>query len=68
MEVRLDDGALDEVVADGFHLERLDKGVWWMRVDGIGGRSVTVTLTARGAINAEFETEGKVRRVPVSGQ
>ena len=50
-EIRLDDqGGLDEVVATDVrlvHLERMDKGAWWMRLDLADGSAIVVDLFAR---------------------
>lgn len=52
-EIRIQEGALDEVVAckpEFFHLEQMDAGHWWMRVDLGGGKAIAINLwTKRGA-------------------
>ena len=64
------DGTLDEVVA-GFvpskpgrrfksvfvHLEQMDKGHWWMRLDFPDGRGIVVNFTSRGKIKATAHEE-----------
>ena len=50
-EIRLDDdGKLDEVVvehAKHVHLERMDQGAWWMRIELADGSAIVVNLAAR---------------------
>ena len=54
-EVRLDDAkALDEVVAPGFHLERMDRNHWFLEIES-GGKAIAVWLVARGNIAASYE-------------
>lgn len=51
---------LDEVVAykpEFFHLEQMDKGHWWMRIDLPDGKAVVVNLTSRGIIKAKAHRE-----------
>ena len=57
-EVRLnDDGTLDEVVGTGtFHLEQMDTGHWWMRIENEAG-SVDVWLWSEGKISADFDRD-----------
>lgn len=51
---RNDDGSVDEIVSSDvahFHLEQMDDGHWWMRLDLADGRAVVVQLhTRRGAL------------------
>lgn len=70
-EIRLrEDGTLDEVVAGFvprkpgrrfksvfFHLEQMDTGHWWMRIDFPDGRGIVVNLTSRGKIKASAHEE-----------
>lgn len=42
-----DDGSLDEICTDNFHLEQMSDSHWWMEIGG-----VHVNLTARGKITA----------------
>lgn len=49
---RSDDyGELDEVCVDApvkfFHLERMDFGSWWMRLDLKDGRAIVVNIRAK---------------------
>lgn len=48
---RYDAAGLDEVFVDApikcFHLERMDVGAWWMRLDLHDGRGVVVNLCAK---------------------
>ena len=55
---RLDDGSLDEVVADNcmVHLEKMGDGVWWLGVYKAGYRQV-VWFTATGAGVNEASSE-----------
>jgi hypothetical protein len=50
-EIRPDPrGELDEVVAHNvasFHLERMNEGHWWMRLDFPDGRSLDINLSTR---------------------
>ena len=65
-----EDGTLDEVVG-GFvprkpggkfrsvfvHLEQMDHGHWWMRIEFPKGRSIVVNFTSRGKIKATAHEE-----------
>lgn len=49
-EVRFNpDGSLDEVISDGFHLEKMSPSHWWMQVG-----PHMVNLHAKGKITAHF--------------
>jgi hypothetical protein len=58
-----DDGTLDEIVACRpafFHLEQMDAGHWWLRIDlpGAMGGAIDVELYTNGAsIFAKVEEE-----------
>jgi hypothetical protein len=67
LDIRLnDDGTLDEIVGTGtIHLEQMDTNHWWMQFECAGGKTVTVSLQARGAIKATHEMEAvSVEGVP----
>jgi hypothetical protein len=51
LEIRYDDGKLDEIVATGcdLHLEQLSGNMWWMSVTA-GGRTVHVNLSAKSQV------------------
>lgn len=54
------DGTVDEVVARNpsfFHLEQMDSGLWWMRVDMPDGRGIVVNFYSRGKIDVRAEVE-----------
>jgi hypothetical protein len=50
-EIRCHDGVLDEVVATRgvktVHIERMDRGAWWLRVQLTDGRAIVVRLCAQ---------------------
>lgn len=52
-EIRLDHlKELDEVVSNNvsvFHLERMDRNAWWMRIDLKDGRAIVVNLSTHRA-------------------
>ena len=50
IEVRCYDGSLDEVVMDGFHLEQMSDGCWWMSVTDKDGHCVHIILWATGKV------------------
>lgn len=62
-EIRLnEDGTLDEVVCEQpafVHLEQMDHGAWWLRIDLPGGGAVIVDLYTKGKawIFAKVEEE-----------
>lgn len=35
VEIRYQEGELDEVCAEGFHLEQLDHGEWWLEIEHV---------------------------------
>lgn len=51
------DGELDEIVASdaSIHLERMDRGYWWMRVSISNGQSVEVRFRSNRTIGADVE-------------
>lgn len=63
-EIRKDEkGEVDEVVADDvqfFHLERMDRDLWWIGITLQDGSRITMNLSASmGArINCSTEIEG----------
>lgn len=59
-EIREQEGALDEVVAfkpHFVHLEQMDEGLWWLRVDMPDGNAVVVWFSSRGKIKARAEKD-----------
>lgn len=59
-EIRSPGGELDEVVAykpNFVHLEQMDQGLWWMRIDMPDGKAVVVWFSSRGKIKARAEKD-----------
>lgn len=59
-EIRNQEGALDEVVAykpHFFHLEQMDSGLWWLRLDMPDGRAVVVWLSSKGKVKGRAEED-----------
>jgi hypothetical protein len=54
---RNEDGTVDEVVTPTFHLEQLQNGVWWLRIEELN-EAVTVKLyTKRATIHCIAEMD-----------
>lgn len=55
--------AIDEIVAhplQGFHLEQMDDGCWWLGIDGPEGRRISINFVAIGkhiVVTAEDDGE-----------
>lgn len=63
LEVRLQGGKLDEVVASGpgfnFHLEQMGNTGWWLEVN-VDGKRVAVWLNSARAMKVHYEQDGAV--------
>ena len=48
LEIRYDDGQLDEIVATGcdLHIEQLGGNMWWMSIE-VGGRMIHVHFSTK---------------------
>jgi len=58
-EVRLVDGAVDEVVGWGFlHVEQMSGGHWWIGFDTADGRLLHLNFHAKGSIRCRVEDQG----------
>ena len=60
IEIRTNDGRLDEVVAQNcqFHLEQMDDGHWWMEIRTMDGDvHVNLSSAGRGVIKGSWRDE-----------